>query len=348
MANPKGRSTRKTVAQLRAELERRRRKKAAERARAQNPPKKSRGRSRRQLDRVQPRMRSMGPMSLSRFFDPASTPHYASHYHKATPYTVLRERLILNVPTDSAGATIVMFGPNTAVSTAQNTTCVGAHGVGTALTSTWSPVVSNLLPFATYGGKVRIRLHRLSVHISCVGTGSGTVPPGSIWAGTLDAPIDLTAFTDFTAVSNFLLGRNQLHAVSAFASQHKPLVLASHPLDPLSWAQFENNGTNNTTYRTADTMAPIAVVIPAITSSTGSSAINWTLSVHAEWAVMFANDAVLQATHRIHPVCPEISLASATSALQNVGGWIDTAVQGGQAVLSVANAVAPLLGRVMG
>jgi len=216
-------------------------------------------------------------------------------------------------------------------------------------TTVATPIVSTKLPAASYGSKVRLRLHRFSVTVTCDGNAIGAVPPGHIYAGTLNGPLDIAQFTTFADIVTYLQTVNQVHGRSAKSCCDKPMRLATHPLDRLDWAQFRILNSTNPTVPTrfADTLAPVAIIIkkqsiPAGVLS-GDYSVNWTITMHCEWTVIFGNDPILQATHSYHPAASESLIDGATRAAQSVGGFLQGAggvLQGAESALEAGAAIA--------
>lgn len=262
---------------------------------------------------------------------------------KTTPHTLINERKIISITTDPAEDKLILLGSVASLSADQRTSVIGAVGSSGSLTTALTPQVSVKLPATTYGAKCRLRLHRLSVTVACDGNTIGAVPSGHVFYGTLPNALDMTGFTDVAGIITYLETVNQVHGSTAQRCSIKPARLVSYPLDKLEWQQFSIlNSTNpaNPT-RFDDTLAPIAIVIKrvpvpgGVLPSDGSN--KWTISVHMEWGVMFSNDPILQATHRLHPSTSSGLWDQAIMAAQNTGGLIESVSRGvGQAEELVA------------
>jgi hypothetical protein len=214
---------------------------------------------------------------------------------------------------------------------------VGCYGSSANLANGMTYIQSTKLDFTKYGGKSRIRLHRLSATVSCDGNAVGAVPPGHVFLGTLNSPIDMTGFTTIGDIITYLKTVNQVHGRTAKRCNDNPVKLVSYPIDRLDWSQFKSFGpAPNSPVSFDDTNAPIAIVIqrqPNPSLTPGDYTINWTITIHLEWCVIFSNDPILQASHTRHPVTSESTWDRATGALQQTAGFVSSAAsQVGQVV----------------
>ena len=259
--------------------------------------------------------------------------HFALSIHKTTPYTVIRERRVVTTATNTGADRVIMVGPVASLTTGQASSMIAINNLSTDAIASANGIASSMITTAAHGLRVRMRLNRLSVTVACNGNAIGAVPPGHVYLGTLDGPIDIANFPNFSDLVTFLEARNQLRGHTAKACADAPVRLASHPLDKLDWSQFKilNNTNPSPVTRFEDTMAPIAIVIKAqsLPSALGVTpsdyTINWTISIHAEYCVVFGNDAILQATHRTHPTVSDNVVDSVTNVLRNAGGFVASA-----------------------
>lgn len=265
----------------------------------------------------------------------SSIRHVGCPAHRATPYTVIQERVVVNVATNTAEDNLLVFGPvrsSTANNFAFATNIVGVRALSGALTTAMTNIFSTKLPSATYGGRVRLRLHRLSVSVACDGNAVGAVPAGHVYMGTMNSSLDATAFTNVSDVISYLQTVNQFHGSTAKRCNSKPTLLVSHPLDKLEWQQFRTLATaaqqpaSGSAFE--DTLAPIGIVIKRQAAPTGiiggDYTVNWTITCHCEWAVMFSNDPILQSTHRTHPTAPDTVWDKLSAGAQSVAGVVSS------------------------
>lgn len=271
---------------------------------------------------------------------------------------MIQERVVVNVLTNVAEDNLLVFGPvrsSIGNNASYATNIVGVRALSGALTTAMTNISSTKLPVATYGGRVRVRLHRFSVSVACDGNAVGAVPAGHVYMGTMNAPLDASAFTNVGDVINYLQTVNQFHGSTAKRCNSKPPLLVSHPLDKLEWQQFRMLATasqlpaNGSSFE--DSLAPIGVVIKRQAGPAGifegDYGVSWTITCHCEWAVLFSNDPILQATHHTHPVAPDSVWDKLSSNAQSVAGVVssvETTATGLGSIIEAGAGIAARLG----
>lgn len=271
---------------------------------------------------------------------------------------MIQERVVVNVATNTAEDNLLVFGPVRSAVGNNNTyatNIIGLRGLSGSATNAFTNISSTKLNTTTYGGRVRVRLHRFSVSVACDGNAVGAVPAGHVYMGTMNSPLDATAFGTIAEIVSYLQTVNQFHGSTAKRCNSKTAMLVSHPLDKMEWQAFRQLASaaqqppNGVAFE--DSLAPVGVVIkrqPAPSGIIGGDyTVNWTITCHCEWAVMFSNDPILQATHRMHPTAPDTVWDKLSAGAQSVAGLIgsvEAAANGIGGLLDAGAAIARRLG----
>jgi len=264
------------------------------------------------------------------YLDPHRAQHFARPAHGSTPYTVLRERITTRIQTSTTQETVMVISPFYAQSSVLQgpggqTNIVAFYGQGPTAPFASTAVVSSLLTSGLLGS--RIRLHRMAVSVSCIGTTSTTATPdGLVQLGTLRTPINLAGFATLAAVGTFVDTREEVLSVSSQSIQFQPKRVVSFPLDKVSYDNFTIFAPNpsSTDVYSGDDMAPIVLRFP---STVNINNIVVTLSI--EWACMFDNNAILQSTAKLHPVLPDDAWHRMSAAAMQVGGAVSNFIGNG-------------------
>lgn len=302
--------------------------------------------------RVLVKGRGVLPIRRVLTLDPLTSMHVARPIHRSTPYSVIREKVLVPFITPSTLGeyrTIVVapFATNSAsvvnnagMSLSPIIACSYA-GTGLPTGSGCTTFSSNLLSPAN---PMRLRLHRVCAEVQCLGTSAPTtVPDGQFFYGTLRTPIDPFAFASCNAIGAFLLSRLEVKGVSNMAAMYNPRRLHTHPLDQKSYDEFIQLATplSLNTLSTHDSVAPMVFVFPQTLSGCGIM-----ITLHVEWAVMYDNDPVLQSTATIHPTAPQTSWDYATDAvIAASGAAIATAEAGMRGAVGQARRVGGMAAR---
>lgn len=170
-------------------------------------------------------------------------------------------------------------------------------------------------------------LHALTVSVSV--TEGVTVATGQAYMGTLVNRVGRGNYLTYTSLANDLVNRRELSSRSAYGLMNKPFVVSSFPADLVDWCTHKpvtTTGANNSNL-TVDTLSPIALVIPTTTV-----AVEYTVTVYAEWRVQFASPA-LSSTAIKRPPTPQ----GVWDTILKIGG--ETAGHIGD-ILGTANATA--------
>ncbi len=266
------------------------------------------------------------------FLHPNLQVHYARPNHLATPYTVLREKLIHTGTTSNSVARIILAQPFSGISTDNLVPRFGCYGSGATPPGGAGEgiIASNLISPSVLG---RVRMHRLAVTVSCTGTNAaGVTPDGLVTFGTLRTPVDRTAFASYDNFSAWIVNRQGLQTTSNYSLMTKPCEIVSYPIDPITYDEFRYvGGTPLVTDIAVDSLAPIVFCFYPTAAT-----VAYAITFHVEWTIMYTGDSVLQATSTLHQTASSSRWEEAVSAALASAGVVEMAA-GGAGIRGVQN-----------
>lgn len=263
-----------------------------------------------------------------------STNHFTTPVLAATPYTVIRDKVVVPFAlTPTSGLTVLLLGSwQQSAATASVTPLYGVYGSGASVPGTTESTIVPIL--VTPSDLARARLHRLSARIVCTGgtTAGVAIPDGRCWFGTLRGNVDRTAFASWTSVANWSIGRNELVERTNYENFCKPAHLVTSPNDFLSWESFKVLGGAPTTAAFNSPDLNTMVIVFGIPVNN----INVDVQIDAEWTMEYTANAVLQSTHKRHQSAPEAVWHEARGFISDHGGQLAEGIVGAAAAAAVA------------
>jgi len=238
-------------------------------------------------------------------------------------YSVINTTSLLQVTTNTAGQYIAwLFGPhrNNAVTVPNLTPLIGVGGVGTdSPTTTWGalydPIVGGYV-----AGAANVQLHKLTVTIMCTSTPLSA--SGSVTVGSFDGRVRRTGYAGWNDLAASFITRTGSQTFTAASVCINPIGILASPLDMAEWCTMSEFTTGPAS--AADNLATDTLSVPYVVFQPTSAAVNYTISVHAQWRVVYASSQVeLYSTMRDHG-----------SVSQTVWSWIRHAAVDAAAVLS--------------
>lgn len=313
----------------------------------------SRGTRRQQQQQQQRRPRvppaprpSAGPKSaglgsaLSRY-DPRTQGHLPGP-RASGPYTVVRERVTINMQTNISGQhTVLLIGPFVKGSFQASggeamSSLVAVKGVGQdepGVTETLH--VSNLFHGTTYKSK-SCSLHSMHAELTCTGASSGMVPSGNVFAGAITQPLSRTNWGKWEDIGHTLQTRRAFRMFSAYETMTKPISICSYPLDAVEHTEFLwMAGSAHSSDEMSRALTPIVFVLGPT-----ASANDFTVSLTLEWRVRESLDPILQSTHRAHVPVPESVWSQLGAHLATVGGFVRSTAEDPTVQAAVRGAIA--------
>lgn len=264
--------------------------------------------------------------SMAAAVDAREGTHVPPHV-SAGPYTVLHTRKIVNVVTGATASEHFIFGAYRREN-APDTMCQFTSVQASSTTPLGQGYLQNdpvLVPYST--GQHSMRLHALTIEVVC--TSQPLTVSGSILAGTLRSKVNLNTTTGGgTTYGDLFLDlepRQELKAITTYAVTQKPVSFVSAPLDLVTWAEFRavtQNGGEVADHRLTDGLMPILLRLPP-------GGLSFTITVHAEWCVMFANEPVLSATATNHKPTGQGMWHDVSERVAAAGGFVASALGAG-------------------
>lgn len=243
-------------------------------------------------------------------------------------YTVMRTRDTLSVstPTNTSDFRVLLFGEygytELNVSNAAVLPLIGIVGDGANVPGVTEGAVECVDIANITAQQPLARLHALTVTVTC--TDPVTSARGVFYAGTMPGPVHRIQFANWNAVGNAIVARLQAKQHSAYGSMEFPVCLGSVPMDVAQWNMLEtlmSTPPNLSLRRATDTLQPIAVVLPG-----QSSAVNYSVTVVAEWRVVFAMTDARSSLHEFRNPTPAPLVAAAQQAVANAAGSLMSSV----------------------
>lgn len=240
------------------------------------------------------------------------------------PYAVIRTRDVIPDATNA----VYVFGAYRRSDVPDS--IVPTVGLGAAVSSAGFGFQAFNLHSAWVGTRHSLRLHSLTVEIA--GTGSALNATGMIRAGTFRSKLD-TSITSGTVGAWFetIANRPEITLVSSFNACQRPLVFMTAPLDHITWNEYRavtGNPALANDLVLSDGLMPIVVSLPA---GAGNA---FTITVHTEWAIIYANDVEKSSLMESRPSTGNKFWERASSVISDVSGYVDKANRVAGAVAS--------------
>lgn len=251
--------------------------------------------------------------------DATRTVHFARPLHVATPYTVIRHKVVHTyTPGDNAKGYAV-FGSFDQIG---DDTMSPTFGVVNEWTRGWfDPLTRFDVPQLLANGNKKARLHRMTVHVQSMGAPNQQfMPKGMVGIATMRGGFDFSdSQKDAQTISDYLFTRNELRTATAYAASLQPLTASVAPLDYITYDEFKHVAkiASFANSSIGDQVAPVVVAWQALPS--GQSLV---FSVHTEYTVIYLEDSVLQSTGSLHPPASHESWLSETAEI--IGGMAAT------------------------
>lgn len=228
--------------------------------------------------------------------------HLARPLHKFTPYTVIRDKQVVNIALGTT-AGVCVIGSWYLGSPAVLSELLGVVINGPA---TWAAPTALITPNTIPGSVLaRARIHKLTATVAITAPPTGALlPTGNVMIGVLRTPVELGSFATGAATEIWAVNRQELRNPTAYELQIQPQVLHSFPLDKTRYdlfAPYVSLTAGTAGLVMSDSLAPMVVAWPA----NGVLGQMLQITIHSEWTVMYSSDSVLQATASLHPVAGE-------------------------------------------
>lgn len=261
-------------------------------------------------------------MGLRMLHSGLSKDHFTTQSLSSTPYTVVRERTIIQMGLSTSTYTVGLFGAfqPTNAANGQVSASYGVLASGGGVPGTASDIILNWVNI-TGTTACRVRLHRLGISlVNAGGGGASAIPDGLVYVGLLRTPVDRASFTSYADLAAWVVGRPEVHTFTNYDLFRTPHHFTTAPADYIQWQTFEVPVAGANTMVANPSFGTIAVVAPSV-----SQISNLYVTVHAEFAVEYTANAVLQSTARLHPAIADPVWHAASAAAHAVGGFVEDA-----------------------
>jgi len=282
---------------------------------------------------------SKGSKSFGRWVDPDPRGglHLALPAHRWTPYTVVRDKQTSFIATNTATAGGVIVGAyGTGPDISQHSDLVACYGFGSSVPGTTETILraTNL----NIGGQnANMRLHRMSVTLSCVGSSvAGVSPDGVCHVGALRTPIIRNALGTWANLAGFLVNRAETKSFSNYDLMRTGKHFAVRPIDVVEFEVFKRATPGAVGDTLMDTVTPICIAM-----SPTVAIVNLMLTIHTEWAVLYTSDFLLQSTASLHESASQSAWDRTSAILHSTSGAVGVA----QDVTSLGRALSSFVGR---
>jgi hypothetical protein len=269
---------------------------------------------------------------------------------KMTPTLRVRDIAIFTITATAANRISLVCQPyfvTGAVSPPTFSLVAAVSGSTAAAVAGWNTYVGRNSP--NFGTAGRIRLHRMSLTVTCLGPSAAgvLVPSTYVRLGLLRTPVNQAQLTS-GQVADFIEGRQGLHLFSANNLMHDPVTYASVPIDWVDWPTFTDNSDSTST--TADALEPTGTMAPICAVFSASASLDqYACNLHLEYDLLpcdintgsgFSASGVVH-----HPALPTEMAEAAASAVLAAGGFIargvvaagsDVAAEAGPAIIAAA------------
>jgi len=268
-----------------------------------------------------PRARSMGNVSAMLLSDARKITHIPPPM-AAGPYSVVHSRSLTTITTSTTGQSTVLlatsFCDTAGIAAGNNVLPFHAiYGVGTNVPGTTESYIADPVLSGSAAATYQLALHALTVTVTCADSALGA--SGLIYMGTLPVRLARSNFATWNAVAANVSPRAEMRSMTAFATLQNSEMAVRHAsvMDSVTWQDFcpSAANTSGSTIAMRDSLSNIVVVFTPTTA-----AVNYVVTIHAEWRIMYNVDQQLAATQKLYTPSNPAVLAASRALLVSSGG----------------------------
>lgn len=249
------------------------------------------------------------------------------------PYTVVHSRSVTSITTNNAGQKTVLlvssFSDAAGINGGNNVLPLhGIYGVGGNVPGTTESYIYDPLLAGASAGNYQLACHAITCTVTCAD--SALSASGLVYMGTLPLRLSRTNFPFWNAIADNLTPRAEMKSFTAFTSLQNAELAVRHAavMDSVSWSEFSPSASNTT--GTSITMRDALSNICVFFTPT-STPVNYQVTIHVEWRVIYNVDQQLAATQKLYQPSPMSVIAASRAALASTGGMLSRG--GGDAFL---------------
>lgn len=240
------------------------------------------------------------------------------------PYTVVHSRSVTSITTNAFGQKTVLLVSSFADAAGTNggTNVLpmhGVHGVGTNVPGTTESYIYDPLLAGAAAGTYQLSCHAITVSVTCAD--SALSASGLVYMGTLPLRLTRTNFVSWNTLADNLTPRAEMKSFTAFTSLQNSELAVRHAsvMDAVSWSEFNPSAANVTGSSVVmrDALSTICVFFTPTTA-----AVNYQVTIHVEWRVIYNVDQQLASTQKLYQPSPMSVVSAARAALSSTGGML--------------------------
>jgi len=238
------------------------------------------------------------------------------------PYTTVHSRSVTSIATNAFGQKTVMlissFADSTGINGGNNILPVHAvYGVGVNVPGvTESYVYDPILAGAT-AGTYQLACHAITATVTCAD--SALNASGLVYLGALPLRLTRGNFATWNAIADNLTPRAEMKSITALTTLNNSEQAVRHasPMDTVSWSEFNPSAANTTgsNITMRDALSNICIFFTPTVAT-----VNYQVTIHVEWRVMYNTDQQLAATQKLHSPTPVSVVTAARNALSSTAG----------------------------
>lgn len=240
------------------------------------------------------------------------------------PYTVVHSRSVTSITTNALGQKTVMlissFADSAGINGGNNVLPYhGIFGVGTNVPGTTESYIVDPLLAGVAAGNYQLACHAITATVTCAD--SALAASGLVYMGTLPLRLSRANFGTWNAIADNLTPRAEMKSFTAFTSLQNSELAVRHcaVMDAVSWSEFNPSAANTTggTIVMRDALSNICIFFTPTTTP-----INYQVTIHVEWRVIYNVDQQLAATQRLYQPSPMPVISTSRAMLAATGGML--------------------------
>jgi len=267
--------------------------------------------------------RVSAPAVATMLADARKLTHVPTHMPSG-PYTVVHSRSVTSISTNASGQKTVMlissFSDAAGTNGGNNVLPFhGIHGVGTNVPGTTESYIVDPILAGAAAGTYQLACHAITATVTCADSALGA--NGLVYMGTLPLRLSRLNFGSWNAIADNLTPRAEMKSFTAFTSLQNSELAVRHSsvMDAVSWSEFlpSAGNTSGTSIQMRDALSTICIFFTPTTT-----AVNYQVTIHVEWRVMYNVDQQLAATQKLYAPAPMGAIASSRAILTATGGML--------------------------
>jgi hypothetical protein len=195
-----------------------------------------------------------------------------------------------------------------------------------------TPVAGNMAyAGVTVPTSIRGRIHNLSAHVQCLGTSTGLYPSGDVYLGTVPmlecgASAGLTNVTlkESWCENAMAVGYLRPHTATSLMQGKTAHSTVAEQMSYKTWRDFLIPSAQTTlgSLPFLTSLEPIIMYFPRTGPASGTTSVNYRVTVAQQWCTRHPNDVMLRSTQKEHKPTPPNVFAAAIETASSIGGRI--------------------------